>query len=353
MSFPCLEIDCRKIAVNIKLIIRELKGHSIDILPVTKVFMGHPEIAATLVESGAVMLADSRIENIERMRCAGIKVPMMLIRTPMLSQVERVVSSCEVSLNTELVVIKALSEAARTIGYYHGVIIMVELGDLREGVMVNQLESIIKKVLELPNIIINGIGANLTCRYGVAPDRKNMDILSNLVNDIERRFDIKMKIISGGNSANILWALKLERPSRINQLRLGESIYFGVEALKKQHITGTYKDAIILIAEVIESSVKPSKPWGCRYKNAFGDMPEIVERGMVNQALLAIGRQDVNPSGLRPPIGIKIVASTSDHLVVESEGHILKVGQTIKFRIDYVGLLSAMTSPYIKKNFYH
>ncbi|CAM3995249.1 alanine/ornithine racemase family PLP-dependent enzyme [Pseudoalteromonas byunsanensis] len=355
MNTPRLEIDCAKIAANAKLLINTLKPYGIDIVPVTKVFMGHPEIAASLISSGVKMLADSRIENIERMRHAGITVPMMLIRTPMLSQVDRVVLSCEVSLNTELVIIRALSKAAKNMGYYHGVIVMVELGDLREGVMPEQLLSIISETLMLPNIIFKGIGANLTCRYGVAPEQDNMNFLAKLVKDVEQQLGISAEIVSGGNSANLIWAFSLNphQSHVVNQLRLGEAVYFGVEALNKHPIAGGHTEIVTLVAEVIESNIKPSLPWGRRCANAFGEMPEVIDKGQVKQALLALGRQDINPSGIIPPQGLTIISSNSDHIVVESVGEALQVGQEVRFNLDYSGLLTAMTSPYVKKYFYH
>ncbi|MBD1583868.1 alanine/ornithine racemase family PLP-dependent enzyme [Pseudoalteromonas sp. S16_S37] len=355
MNTPRLEIDCAKIVANAKQLISILKPHGISIVPVTKVFMGHPAVAASLILSGVKMLADSRIENIERMRHAGITIPMMLIRTPMLSQVERVVLNCEISLNTELIVIRALSKAAKSAGFLHGVIVMVELGDLREGIMPDKLFDIIRQTLRLSNITLKGIGANLTCRYGVAPQQDNMDFLAKLAKEAETLFGIRFEIISGGNSANLLWALDLDPHvhNGVNQLRLGEAIYFGVEALYKHPIAGAHTDIVTLVAEVIESNIKPSIPKGRRSINAFGEMPQVIDRGQVKQGLLALGRQDVNPLGIIPPRGITIVASCSDHLVVESAGVALQVGQEIRFKLDYSGLLSAMTSPYVSKYFYH
>lgn len=351
MSNPRLQINCSKIAENSALLMQILKPLSIDIVPVTKVFMGHPVIARILIDAGATQLADSRIENIERMRSAGIDIPIMLIRTPMLSQVERVVMNCNISLNTELSVIRALSSTAKKLGVFHEVIIMVELGDLREGVMPYDLLHVIKEARLLSNIGLKGIGANLTCRYGIAPDSHNMSLLAKLVTEIETHFQLKLEVISAGNSANLLWTFSSQNINNFNQLRLGEAIYFGIEALEKRHIKGAHTNTVKLIAEVIESNRKPSMPWGKRHHNAFGEQQEITNKGDINQVLIALGRQDVDPEGLIPPVGLSIVSSCSDHLVLESTGVPLKIGQEIEFNIDYVGLLSAMTSPYVQKQF--
>ena len=350
MSNPRLEINCDKIHHNARVLFHRLGKKGISVTPVTKVCLGHPEVVQTLINAGADMIADSRVENIECMRYSGITLPMMLIRSPMLSQTSRVVQSCDISLNTELAVIKQLSKAANRLGRVHGVVIMIEQGDLREGVMQGNLEDFIRQMIHLPNIVLKGIGTNLTCRYGVAPDSDKMSNLSDLADKIDRTFGITLDIVSGGNSANLNWALSNDKKTRINHLRLGEAIFLGCETLYQQTIDGLFTDAITLTAEVIESKKKPSLPWGDLCLNAFGEQQKILDRGNVSQAILAIGRQDVDIPGLKPPKGINIVASTSDHLIVETSDFFLHIGQEVKFQLNYSALLSSMSSPFIHKS---
>ncbi len=351
MSYPRLEIDCTKISHNAKTLNYQLALKGISITPVTKVCLGHPVIAKMLVSSGAEMLADSRVENIVNMKKAGINLPIMLIRSPMLSQVSDVVQYCDISLNTELSVIQHLSTVASELNIIHGVIIMVELGDLREGVMPDDLMALIGNIVQLPNIALKGIGANLACRYGISPDDNNMSKLSDLADEIENKFDVHLEVISGGNSASLNWALNNMSKTRVNNLRVGEAIFLGCDPLYQEPIKGLFCDAITLIAEVIESKVKPSIPWGERGVNAFGEKPVLIDKGDVSQAIIAIGRQDISITGIKPPSGIKVVASTSDHLIVETSGQRLSVGQKVKFSLDYGALLTAMSSPFIDKIF--
>ena len=180
----------------------------------------------------------------------------------MLSQVSSIVKYCDVSLNTEIQVIKKLSSAAKKSNINHGIIIMVELGDLREGVIPNRVIDFIRNIITLPNITIRGIGTNLACRYGVAPDDQKMMLLSDITDEIESTFGLSLDIISGGNSASINWALNHTGQTRINNLRIGDAIFLGCEPLEQKKIEGLYTDAITLTAEVIESKVKPSIPWG-------------------------------------------------------------------------------------------
>lgn len=349
MSAPRLEIDLGRIHDNARTLVRMLANRGISVTGITKATSGSPEVARTLLSAGVTGLGDSRIENIETMRQAHVRASMTLIRTPMLSQVERVVKHADVSFNTELDVIGMLSSAGRKTNRTHGIVLMVELGDLREGIMPSDLESIVRETLRFPNIAIRGIGANLACYNGVAPDARQMSELSRLVDSIEAKFALSMDIVSGGNSANLNWVRSATNLGRINNLRLGESILLGVEALNREPVEGLRTDAITLVAEVIESKVKPSQPWGLIAQTAFGERPPPTDRGKISQAILALGHQDTDPLGLDPPGGIKILGASSDHLVVEAAGSGPRVGAELTFQLNYSALLRAMTSPFVAK----
>jgi predicted amino acid racemase len=349
MTAPRLEIDLDKIHHNARTLVELLAKRGISVTGVTKATLGSPEIAGALLRAGVKRIGDSRIENIEAMRRACVPASMTLIRSPMPSQADLVVAHAEVSFNTELDVISKLSSAAQEAKRTHGVVLMVELGDLREGIMPGDLENTVRETLRFPNIELKGIGTNLACRSGVSPDAVNMAELSGLADSIDATFGPMLGIVSGGNSGNLQWALSGADTGRINDLRLGESLLLGREPLHRQPIAGLHTDAITLIAEVIESKVKPSQPWGEIAQSAFGEKPPATGRGDISQAILAIGRQDTDPSGLQPPPGIEILDSSSDHLIADSGRYPLSVGAEITFQLNYSALVRAMTSPFVAK----
>lgn len=351
MTAPRLEIDLDKIHHNAITLVERLSERGISVTGVTKATLGAPEIANAWLEAGVAGLGDSRIENIESMRRARVAASMTLVRTPMASQAEQVVAFADVSCNTELDVIRKLSSAAAKANCTHGILLMVELGDLREGIMPGDLESTVRKVLGFPNLAFKGIGTNLACRSGVSPDNKNMAELSALADSIDTTFGGIVSTVSGGNSANLQWALGESDVGRVNNLRLGEAMLLGREPLHRKPIKGLHTDAITLVAEVIEAKRKPSKPWGKIAQAAFGEVAPLSDTGDIAQTILAIGRQDTDPAGLAPPPGIEILAASSDHLVVDSGNRHdrLAVGAEIPFQLNYSALLRAMTSPFITK----
>jgi len=349
MTSPRLEIDLEKIHHNARTLVQRLGKRGISVTAVTKATLGSPDIARTLLQAGVSGLGDSRIENIETMRRAGISSPMALIRSPMVSQADRVVMHADVSFNTELEVISALSAAALAARRTHGVVLMVELGDLREGIMPGDLLDVVRETLRFAGIAFKGIGTNLACRSGVSPDVRNMAELSVLAGSIEETFGVTIDIVSGGNSANLEWALGAAESGRVNDLRLGEALLLGRETLHRKPIDGLHSDAITLVAEVIESKVKPSQPWGELAQNAFGEEQAITDRGHISQSILAVGRQDIDCSGLCPSPGIAVLGASSDHLIVDSGGERLPIGSELSFQLNYSALVRAMTSPFVSK----
>ncbi len=347
---PRVEVDLGRIYANACVLRGRLAQRGMDITAVLKATLGSPEVAKTVLAAGIRTLADSRIENVETLRASGITTPITLIRTPMLTQVDRVVRHVDLSCNTEVDVISALSRAARRINRSHRVMLMVELGDLREGILPEDLPEIVRMVRRMPNIIVAGIGANLACRSGVVPDVVNMKVLSSLAKAMHVESDTARHVlVSGGNSANIDWALGCADTGLINDLRLGEALLLGRNPLDRMPVDGLHVDAFTLVAEVIESKRKPTMPWGHRAQNAAGDTPMIPDRGDVQQAILAIGRQDMDPDDLLAPADIRLHGASSDHLIVESASRRLAVGEEIRFIPGYNALLRLMTSPHVGK----
>ena len=349
MTAPRLEVDLGKLHHNARSLVERLSRRSISVTGVTKATLGSPDIAKTLLDAGVTTLGDSRLENIETMRRSRVPAPMMLIRSPMLSQVNQVVQHCDTSFNTELDVLSALSSAAMEARKTHGVVLMVELGDLREGVMPGDLESTVRETLRFPNITLRGIGTNLACHSGVVPDAENMAELSSLADSVEATFGLALGIVSGGSSGSLAWALGCPNTGRINNLRLGESILLGREPLRRTPLDGLHTDAVTLVAEVIELKVKPSQPWGTVEQTAFGERPLSTDRGFISRAILAIGHQDTDPYGLCPPPGITVLGASSDHLIADSGGYRLDVGSEVTFELNYSALVRAMTSPFVAK----
>ena len=347
---PRIEISLSQIRENTKKLSELYMQKGISLMGVTKAVLGEPSIAKAMIQGGVKFIADSRIENIQKMKSAGISTQFVLLRTP-LSQAESIVKNADISLNTEIETLKKLSYHAKGQNKIHQVIIMVELGDLREGILPCDLPQLVRKTLSLPHIKIIGIGCNLACYGGIKPDDKNMRELSELVDLLEKEFHIDLEIISGGNSANFEWFKSSQDVGRVNNLRLGESILLGCETVGRKVIPGLHTGAFQLIAEVIESKRKASVPLGEICQDAFGNVPDFLDRGDHQRVIIALGRQDVQVSNLKSNSKLKMIGSSSDHIILDGENHNLEVGDEIRFSLDYSGLLATMTSPFVIKQF--
>lgn len=330
-----IEIDLERIKYNSSYLVEMYRSKNIDIIGVTKGFCGDPKIAKVLLESGISELADSRLENILKMKLAGVKAKFHLSRPPLLSQVEEVVLHTDVSFNSEISVIRILSNLAVKYQRTHQVILLVELGDLRDGIMPNEVINMTSKVLPLPGIELVGIATNLACLNGATPSDERMNALAKLAEEINEKYQLSLEYVSGGNSANYSWFLEQHFNISINNLRIGESILLGNDPLQGSAIQNLFRDAFTLKAEVIEVKTKPAHWFNNETKS--------------NRAVLGIGLQDVPVSGLEPHENITILGISSDHLVIDPKDTKLAIGDKIAFNVNYAGLLSAMTSPYIRK----
>ena len=349
-----LHIDLPAIVANARRVTRELGA--LEVVGVTKVTCGSPEVGRALLEGGAVALGESRLENVRRLRDAGVKAPVWLLRAPVPELADEVVGLCDVSLESELSTVAALDLAGGRQSRRHGVVAMVELGDLREGMMPQDLPAFVDAVERMEHVELAGIGVNLTCYGAVRPSPRNLGRLTELAAAVERRIGRPLRFVSGGNSGSIPLALAGELPPAVGSLRVGESILLGVDTLTREPLPlGLRLDAFVVEAPVIECLVKPSLPEGEPAQDAFGNAPPVFEdRGLRRRAICALGRQDAPPEGLRPlDPRVEVLGASSDHLILDV--HAVEPapvpGDPVAFVPTYAALLQLFTSPYVRKLF--
>lgn len=345
-----MTINLKTIEKNVGIIVNLCKKQDIKVVGVTKVFCGNPEIAKSYIKGGVDYLGDSRIENLEKMK--NLEIPKIMLRLPMISEAEKIVEYTDISLNSEIQTIRALSEKAIEKNKIHGIILMFDLGDLREGYYYeDDLFSSIEEIIRLKGLILMGIGTNLTCYGGIIPKKETLAKLNSLKKLIKEKHKIDLQIISGGNSSS-LHLLEKNHLEGINNLRLGESLILGRESAYGKQIKATSNDGFKLKVEIIEIKEKPSIPSGISGRDAFGNIPSFVDRGVRKRIICAVGKQDVDFKTLYPiDEKIIILGGSSDHIILDgSDSEVdYKIGDIIEFKMHYVSILRAMTSNYIIK----
>jgi predicted amino acid racemase len=243
-----ITVDLARIEANAHTLATRLT--KIAIVGVTKVTCGSPEVARALLAGGAQAIGESRLENAERLRAAGIAAPIWLLRSPPPAAAADAVRLCDISLNSELETVKALDAAAAQAGRVHGVMAMVDLGDLREGVMPGDLMSFVEACDALSNIRVEGVGVNLTCYGAIMPTTENLGELAQLAEQAQRLLGRPL-LVSGGNSSSLDLALAGEMPPAVNTLRIGESILLGLNTLTREPLIDLHVDAFTIWAPVI------------------------------------------------------------------------------------------------------
>lgn len=349
---PRLEIYPDRIRTNATAIADQCHKAGVSLACVTKVTGAHPAVAAAMVAGGADMLADSRIENLWKLRQAGMTGPFLLLRLPAISRAAEVVEVADISLNSSIDTIKALGQAAQAGGRLHKVIVMIDVGDLREGVWPDKAAQLVVEASKVAGIEVIGMGCNLACYGGVIPSEENMKLLVDTVEVCRKASGLPLSVICGGNSSGLPIMAEGRLPSQVNLYRVGEAIVLGRNVIDRSPWSGTRQDTFIAVAEVIEIETKPSLPIGDRGQDAFGGSQEFVDRGLRRRVICNIGRQDVVVDGITPvEDGIIVLGGSSDHLIldVSDVARDIKVGDEIAFYPGYGALLALSTSEYVQK----
>lgn len=350
--YPRICINLNALDHNAKTLLKECAENGItNCFAVVKVLAGDTRVATLLSHHGFSHLADSRIDNLIRYR--NLPLPKALLRLPMPSEAARVVRYADLSLNSEWSTIVRLDMAAKRQGKIHEIMLMYDLGDLREGLFYQENHhELIEKILTLHHIRLAGIGTNLTCYGGLIPTPAVLDRLVAIAQSIEQTFHFPLRLISGGNSSSMYLFDEHKIPTLINSLRIGEALMLGRETAYGQPIDGLRQDAFILETQLIEVQTKPSFPEGDIGMNSFGEIPNIIDKGMMKRGIVAIGKQDVQWENLTPiDPTIEIVGASSDHLILDLSKTNRKVGDLVRFHINYPGLLQLMTSRYVHKKY--
>ena len=352
--YPKLLIDLACIRENAKTVIALCESHHIGVTAVTKVFRGDPVIAQVYIDAGASRLGDSRVDNLKRMH--ALQAEKWLIRPPMLSEIPELVRWGDASLNSEITVIRRINEECRKQGKMHKILLMTDLGDLREGyVSEDELLSAAREVESLDYVELLGIGTNLTCFSFILPDTEKMQLLGHRRKLIEQGIGRPLCIVSGGNSATIALMLNGGIPPEVNNLRLGESLLFGKERAGYTYLPNTRNTSFTLQCEIIEKKAKPSIPWGTVGVDSYGRKPTFQDRGDHRvKVICALGKQDfdLETTTVKNP-GILMLGASSDHLMLDvtESVHPYKIGDVVDLQLGYFSTMRAFTSEYVEKTY--
>lgn len=332
------------------------KKNGIEWAPVLKMLCGNEKYLEYTLSLGPEQVCDARLGNLKTIKSIAPKKETIYIKPPAKKIIKDIIKFADVSFNTEYTTIKWLSEEAVRQNKIHRVIIMIELGDLREGIMGEDLIDFYKKVFELPNIQVVGIGSNLNCLSGVMPSKDKLIQLSLYEQLIEAKFGKKIIGVSGGSSVMVPLLMKGLVPKGVNHFRIGETLFFGSDLFENNTIEGMKDDVFLLHSEIIEITEKPAIPYGEMEANPSGEVFEIDESEfgtLQKRAILDIGLLDISKIAYLFPIDtdLTFIGASSDMLVlnVTDTQKEYKVGDVVTFKMTYMGALGVMNSNYIEK----
>ncbi|MCT4615518.1 MAG: alanine racemase [Marinifilaceae bacterium] len=350
-----ISLNTKKLKDNYQYLTKVFSDNNISWAVVTKLLCGNKIFLNEIKKLGIKQICDSRISNIKTIKSLDSQIETIYIKPPPKRSISQIVKFADISINTELDTIKLLSEEAQKQNKEHKIIIMIELGELREGVMREDFIDFYRKVFKLPKIRVVGIGTNLTCLYGVLPNHDKLVQLSLYEQLIEAKFDREIPYVSGGASVTIPLIFNNLLPSGINHFRVGESLFLGTDVYHNNTLENMHNDVFKLYAEIIELIEKPTVPMGNMGVNVEGDNFDLDENEFGNtsyRAILDLGLLDVDQKNISlTDTEIEFAGASSDMLVVDlgENPHNYKTGDLIELKMNYMGTLRAISSKYIEK----
>lgn len=349
-----ITLNAKKLKDNYQYLDKLFKKNNIHWSVVTKMLCGNKNYLEVLLNMGVEQVCDSRLSNLKTIKSLKPDIETIYIKPPAKRFVKKIVEVADISFNTSFETIKSLSAAAVELNKTHRIVIMVELGELREGVLRDDLIDFYSTVFNLPNIEVVGIGTNLTCMYGVLPNHDKLIQLSLYKQLLEAKFNKKIPFISGGASVTIPLIKMQTLPKGINHFRVGETLFLGTDVYHSTTLESMHNDVFKLYAEIIELYEKPNVPSGELGNNLEGEVVTFNKEDytMSYRAIVDVGLLDVESNHLTPVDGTMQIAGASSDMIVIDLGNNedkMQVGDLIEFKMDYMGILRLMNSNYIDK----
>lgn len=350
-----ITLNKEKLEHNYKQLDQLFKENQIEWAAVVKLLCGNELFIKQVLDLGIKEVCDSRISNLKTIKTLAPEVQTVYIKPPAKENVKEVLKYADVTFNTEYETIKLISDTAVEMGITHKILIMIELGELREGVMREEFVNFYQKVFNLPNIKVTGIGSNLTCMYGVLPSEDKLLQLCLYKQLVEAKFNQVIPYISGGASVTIPLIYNKTLPNDVNHFRVGDSLFLGSNIIHNTTFSNLNADVFKLYAQIIELNEKPYVPSGELGYNMSGEKKEFegMEPGEIGfRAIVDIGLLDIEDTHLFPVNkNLSIIGASSDMMVIDLKNNEsqLEVGDFIEFKMDYMGVLRIMNSDYIEK----
>jgi ornithine racemase len=319
---------------------------------ITKGCQAHPEILKLLAETPGEMIGDVSPANLAKARKL-VTGKLMMVQLPDPDKAAAIGTGTDVWLVSDPAHARMIAAAARRQGSLPELVLMVDVGNRREGVMPDRAVNTAAAIQAVEGIALTGLGTSVGCYGGYRAGLADMRQLVTIAENVEAKLDCRFDILSAGSGTMLLeLAVQGKLPERVNQLRIGAAAFVGEMPPTKTAIPGLYHDAFILQGEVLETSLKPSMPACATGVDAFGKQVVFKDRGPRRLCVLNFGLLEVDAYGLTPlDQGLCIVGATSNYTLCDATrcDSQPSIGDTLSFRMAYSSMARAMASDDVEK----
>lgn len=346
-----LTVNLSALRSNLVRVVQFCEARNLDLLLVTKVVQSRGSILSALGE-GTRRVADVHASNFEALDPQ--RHPVRAILRPTFGDATTVARLATRVFVSDPRLARVLGEAREALvpGHPLEVILMVETGDLRDGIPWDDLPGVVRSLAAVPGLDLRGLGTNLGCLAGAVPDQASLTRMADHLNSVRRQTGHPLPEFSLGGT--VFWDV-LEKgpiPPEFTELRIGEAVFFGWNTSLGGPVRGLSPSVFRIDLEVLEAwdkqvSAVPEGPVGY---NAFGSMTTQSLTGRRKRAVLDGGGNLVPLAALTPlDPGCILVGETHEYTVVDCQDSTRAVepGGFLRFRPGYEAVARSFLSPFL------
>ena len=323
---PYLAITWSKVEDNARRLRHLCGSRGIRLVAVTKGLATHMDLLRALSRAEVNSLAMSRRGELERaFGYRGHSTDLLMMR-PVISEAPILTKYAGRFLVSSIEVAAALASAASALERRLDLDFIIEAGDQRDGLDPSEIITALRRASSWPACSSIGVAINIGCTGLHKSPLESLNLLERVFQAFPPGSFARASI---GGSAFLPLLENGRLPGFITEIRVGEPILLGTIAPAGAHVPWLHRDAIRLLAEVIQVS-SPQK------------VPQPTHPATTT---LALGAIDTDSEALELPRGTEILVTSSDHMVLAGESLGAQVGDYVSFGVRYPALTRSAIAP--------
>lgn len=348
LNMARLWMDPARLGANVEVAVRLAAERGCNVLPVTKVIQSRPDLLSRVPGGWNWPVADVSVANLKALD--RIDTGDKVLLRPRFSDIPGAVIHADRIFLSDPDMARAIARAREACmpGRPLDIMLMVEAGDLRDGIPLDAVSAVLADLSAEPGMRLEGLAVNFGCLAGVLPGEPVLARVAEACRQLRLSSGLKLPVLSLGGT--VCWEPLREGlvPPEFNEIRMGEALFFGWNTSRGIPVPEFDPRVFTLDLEVLEIWEKDVPPSSGDGLNAFGESVVQVLTGLRHRAVLE-GGENLSPwKHIRCMVqGAVPVGASHEYTVLDCEdARVLpRPGECVSFSPAYEAVTRCFLSP--------